>query len=314
MATPEEQWYAAVKANEDAKAAAAGLDPTTMRVMQNYGYLAGYLGHPEIGPLLREAATKGWSKEILQGKLFQTSWWQNQSAGARELDVLSKTDPAEFRSKVHNKAMEIQQMATAGGAAFESWDEVLRIAQQVLSDPSMTPQTMQYMVFAHAHYRKGDTFEGTLGTGMDSIKARASEYMVPISDSAAFEWAKKIAQGTVTQDAAEQYLKNQAKSRFGHLAEDIDRGFTIKQLFDPFIQQTAQLLEISPDQVDLMDPKWMSMIDVKDKETGKRRQMTLAEAGEFVRSSAAYDETQGATNRAAQFAENIAQQFGKVKA
>jgi hypothetical protein len=70
---------------------------------------------------------------------------------------------------------------------------------------------------------------------------------------------------------------------------------------------------VAPATINLQDPMFMNMISTKDADTGKVRAMTLSEAGEYVRRSDAYDQTQQATNKVAQFTENMAGMFGKVK-
>lgn len=312
QATPAqiEAWYAAVNQQ---KAASAGMDPVDVKIMEQYGYLAGYLHHPEIGPILRQAAQNGWSMQILQGKLYDTNWWKKTSSGKRELELLKQTDPAEYAQRVRDKAREIQSMGSTAGVQFESYAQVEQIALQILGDPTINDAMVKYMVFSHAKYKARDGEPlGTMGTSMDSFQQRAAEYMVPLSDKTAFEWAKKVAMGEIDPAYAEEYLQKQAKARFAHLADDIDRGFTVKEIFDPYIEQTAQLLEKAPNQIDLMQPDLMPMIDTVDQTTGKRRAMTLSEAGQFVRKGPEYDKTQGAMNRAAAFTENLTKTFGKV--
>lgn len=310
MATLED-WVTAV----NAKAAAdSGLDPVTARIMQQYGYMAGYLNHPEIGPLLREAAQKGWSKEILQGRLYATGWWQTMSAQQRENEMLEKTDPASWNQQLSGKATEIQLMAQKGGAYFSNHDELMQLARTALNDSSITPEILQYMVFSHAKYDPEKPATGELGSGLAGIKARAADFFVPMSDRAAFDWSRRVEMGVDTPETVDTYLRNQAKSRFSHFADDIDRGATVKQLFDPYIQQTAGLLEQSPDQINLMDKQWLPIISHKDPDSGKVRSMTLSEAQEYVKRSDQYDHTQGAVNEAAQMGETIAKTFGKVAA
>jgi hypothetical protein len=302
-------WVNGLLANQ---AKQAGLDPVIAKVMANYGYLAGYLEHPEIGPLLREAATQGWSKEILQGRLYQTAWWKSTASARREMDTLAQTDPAEYNQRLNGKVQELSIIAQRGGAAFSTYKELRDLALKVLSDPTITPDVLNSMVFAHASFT-GRPVGGQMGSTMDSIKKRADEYLVPMSDATAFGWSKRIQQGLETVEGVDTYLRTQAKSRFSHLAEELDRGATTKELFDPYIQQTAQLLEVAPATINLQDPMFMNMISTKDADTGKVRAMTLSEAGEYVRRSDAYDQTQQATNKVAQFTENMAGMFGKVK-
>lgn len=302
-------WVNGIKARD---AAAAGMDPVEAKIMQQYGYLAGFLHEPEIGPILRQAAINGWSKEVLQGALSKTVWWNKWNSTQRDLQILKSTDPASYNEKVSAKTREILQMAQRAGVSFGTLQDATNLAASLLGQPDLDPSTVQAMVFAHAQFT-GKTPEGTFGSSMSDIKQQAANFLVPISDQAAFTWAQKIAMGTAAPEGATEYLRNQAKSMYSHLSDDLDRGFTTKELFDPYIQQTAQLLEISPDTIDLTSPKFQQMISTKDADTGKQRAMTLSEAGEYIRRSGDYDSTQSKMNAAAKLTETMAETFGKVK-
>lgn len=294
-------------------AAQSGIDPTLARVMENYGYLAGFLNHPEIGPLLREAAQKGWSAQILQGRLSQTKWWAENQAAARELEVLYATDPKEWTSRVEAKIREVDGIAKRAGVPFENYDQIKTLAIALLQNPNLAPETVNQMIFAHARFDPKKAVGGTMGATMSGIKAAATDMLVPMSEQTAFNWSKRIMSGLATQEGLQEYLRQQAKSRWSHFAEQIDAGATMKDLFDPYKEQTAQLLEVAPEAVNLMEPRWQRMIDNRDPETGQTRAMTLSEAAEYVRRSGDYDRTLSATNRVGEFTENLLRTFGAVK-
>ena len=49
----------------------------------NYGYLAGFINHPDIGPILKQAAAEDWDEARLYGAVSATEWWRNTSAAQR---------------------------------------------------------------------------------------------------------------------------------------------------------------------------------------------------------------------------------------
>src|SRR5690348_11276268 len=61
---------------------------TRAKIAEQYGYVGAILDNPEVGGLLRQAANNGWTKERLQGAIFQTNWWKTTSATARAWEVL----------------------------------------------------------------------------------------------------------------------------------------------------------------------------------------------------------------------------------
>lgn len=280
-------------------------------IKRQYGYLAAYLDHPEIGPLLRNAAGGGWTQERLQAELYRTQFWQKTSTAAREWDLLTRTDPAETGRRIDTLAAQLQTMVAQQGLSGQLSNDTVKWMAGVFLSQGLTEQEMQKQLLAQVHYEPGATPIGQAGMTMNQVKSRASDFGLPMSDESAFNWAKQVAMGQLNPDAVDVYLRDQAKSRYSWLAPDLDRGATIKQLFDPMIQQTSQLLEISPTQIDLTDPKYASMIDHVDS-SGQRRSMTTAEAATYVRSTPEWQTTDNATKAASAAAESILRTFGKV--
>lgn len=295
------------------QAVAAGVDPIYAEASQRYGYLASYLNHPELGPILRKAAAEGWSAELLQGALSKTGWWQTHSAAAREFELLAATDIKTLQQKVHSKAMDLQAQAAKMGLHFDDWSKLTSMAEQVIKDPSMGEAEIAWMLGSQFHFSKTNPNPGgSFGTTMASLKQRANQYMLPMTDERAFRWSKEVAMGLADPQDLDNKLREQAKQKYAWLAKDLDTGATMKELFDTHIASVAQLLEVDADQVDLTDPKLRKIIETVDPATGERRSMTTTEAEEYIRGTAEYDTTKGAMNKAAAFAENLMRTFGKV--
>jgi hypothetical protein len=114
-------------------------------------------------------------------------------------------------------------------------------------------------------------------------------------------------------DAYQKYVREQSKSMFPALAAAIDQGITVRQYADPYIQRTAQLLEISPEAIDLTEPKYRKFLDnvLPD---GKRSAMALWEVETLLKKDPiyGYDATKGARTEAAQLSMSLAKQFGAV--
>lgn len=278
-------------------------------VKRQYGYLAAYLDHPEVGPILRQAGSGGWTQERLQAELHKTAWWQNTSASQREWDLLWRTDPQEAKRRQEGRAAELRSISGQLGLSY-SESEIWYMAGMSLSLNS-SQEEMRQGLFAQLQYQPGQAARGTTGVTMAQVKARASDYGLPMSDQAAFDWAKRVGAGLETNEGVEAYLREQAKGRYSWLAADIDRGATVRQIMDPIIQQTAQLLEVDPHTIDLTDSRFSAMIDHVDA-SNTRRAMTLAEAATYARSREEWQNTENARQAAANAAESLLRTFGKV--
>jgi hypothetical protein len=117
--------------------------------------------------------------------------------------------------------------------------------------------------------------------------------------------------GMLTEDV-QRKQRELAKTKYGHLSNLIDQGFTLAQLSDPFKQQAAQLLEKSSDAINMSEANFEAAYNFG--EPGQKRMMTSGEWEIMLRSDAKYgwDKTNNAKAEARQLATSIAQAFGKV--
>lgn len=149
---------------------------------------------------------------------------------------------------------------------------------------------------------------------MAQIKDRGREFSVSLSDPAARSFASKMAAGSIGQDTIDQHFITQAKSRFGNaaLGSALDRGFTVKEYADQYINDASQILEINPEQVDLSDPKWSRFLDHRN-EKGEPVGMDRYQWITTLKSDPIYDwrHTKGANEEASATAEGLARIFGK---
>ena len=152
---------------------------------------------------------------------------------------------------------------------------------------------------------------GDLTAGAELIRGKGREYMVPISFDQARDLSLRIAKGELTQDGVESMLRMQARSRYVWMAPLIDTGVKPGDYFAPIQNVIAQTLEITPDAVDLLDPKWMGMVEVRDTKTGTTRAATLNEAMLAARARPEWSKTKQAQDTMAATASKLANVFGR---
>lgn len=118
--------------------------------------------------------------------------------------------------------------------------------------------------------------------------------------------------GGITNEDVQRQQRELAKTKYGHLANLIDQGFTLAELASPFQQQASQLLERSVDDINMGEAMFESAYNYGD--AGQKRMMTSGEWEIMLRSDAKYgwDKTQNAKQEARQLASSISQAFGKV--
>jgi hypothetical protein len=278
------------------------------RIRSQYGYLAVYLDHPEIGPILRRAGAEGWTQDRLQAELYNTNWWRATAAATREWDLLNQSDPAEAQNRIEVLADQIRNIQTQAGLP-DDYGYAKTLAWEFLRGGYSESQIKKASIL-----RTGapGAAGGQIAVYMTQAKQRGAEQGVVVSDQAAWDWGRQIAAGVLTPDAYEAYLRNQAKAQYSWLAPLLDKGATVRQLLDPIIQQTATLLETTPDTIQVTDPKFNPMFVMTDPNTNTQRSMTLSEAGTYVRRTEDWQQTDNARAAASRASESIIRTFGKV--
>lgn len=117
--------------------------------------------------------------------------------------------------------------------------------------------------------------------------------------------------GTViTADSLRQNAQRAAKATYFHLSDQIDSGLTLEDIFSPYQDLAARVLEKSPNEISLNDPLFTAAFG--DKQNG---QPTLADWERMLKSDQryGYQYTATANRDATNLALTIAKTFGRLK-
>jgi hypothetical protein len=105
---------------------------------------------------------------------------------------------------------------------------------------------------------------GTLKGAVDQIKAAAAKQLIKISDTTARQWAGRLASSELDSAGITNMMQEQAMARYSWAADIIKKGVTMQDFLAPSRDRIAEVLEVPPEKVDLMDPKWSKMVTVTD--------------------------------------------------
>lgn len=282
-------------------------------IAEHYGFMAGFLQIPEIKRVLLAASNpeKPWSAAKLQGAIYKTGWWKKTAEVTRQWIALQSTDPATAKRTLDSTKSQIRKMASQQGVPVA--DAQLTAWATNVHKFGWTPDQVQAAVGHQFKYNPQKALSGQSALTVDALKAKAGEYLIPISDATINKWGQQVLAGEVDLAAFESYAKGQAKSRWPGLAEAIDRGVTVEQYTDTYRQTIAQELEIDPDTVNLMDAKWSKVIDSVDPKTGGHVAMSLADTQAYVRKQPEWWRTKGAKEQEAGVASYLAKTFGVLQ-
>lgn len=284
---------------------------TPDQIAQRYPAFLPLLKIPEIANLLTQAAdpANNWTGAQLQAHLYATQWWKTTSATARQWMVLELSDPAEAARQKAAAASQYWSIAAQEGISL-SFGQMGSILEQGMSN-GWNAQQAQYAIVKYA--KDGDPLTGGIDATKDSLKATAADYGLTVSDSAIFDWAKRIQAGASTTDAFTAWSRSQAKSLFPSLASEIDGGQTIRGHGDQYAQLAAQTLGISPTSVDFTQAKWRGALQERDGQ-GKLVPLSLADWGSKLLTDKQYgaDNAMPQKAAAANLIQNFETTFGKV--
>lgn len=274
-------------------------------IRKKYPNLAYYALHPEIGPILLDAYRNNWDAVQLQFAITNTTWWRERSASARQWESLRFQDPGEATRMLQRKQADITLLAAQNGIALNG-QQISDLAEQALQW-GWSDNELRISLAEQARTMPKTT--GNIGATATQIKALARNYLVKLNDADAKDWAIRIFEGSQTLDGAEGWLRTQAKQRFSWMADDIDAGTAPELYFRPIKNLVADTLEMNPEDIDLMDPKWSTLTDYVDG-NGYRRGMTYTEAAKWARQQPEWRKTRTANQKAASVTAKLAEIMG----
>jgi len=292
---------------QDLAAVATMVDQITKR----YPAFAPLLKIPDVAKLLIEASQPGqaWTSDQFMAKLQGTDWWRNTSQPARQWTITQLTQPGEAANQQAQTAQQIHAAAAQEGIVL-SPDDLSTLVDNALKN-AWTAGQMQQNIAAQAHFKA--LKPGTIDSTMGNLQSIAADYGIPVSDQTSFQWAKKIAEGTATQDGFTSFSQQHAKALYPHLKDQLDQGFTVRQIADPYMQVAAQSgVLVNPAEVNLADPKWSRALQSRDKDGKITGPMTLADWQRTIMSDPTYgwDHTTQARDAATNIIQSLGHAFG----
>lgn len=275
-------------------------------VRDNYGFMGGFLDIPEVRSVLLNAARNKWEPGKIQGALYNTAWWKNTNASQREWARLLSEDPASARQQLQAQSAIVNDRAKSLGIHL-SPAQINNMASMIQQNGWTTEQYIDNLI---AQVDWSSIQGGELTANVDHIKEIAGQYLISISDTTARNYSTRIAAGELTEDGVRSIMQEQAKGRFGWMASQIDQGVTVADYLAPVRDTIARELEVTSDEINLMDPKWLSLVEVRD-EKGEMRAATMNEAMLSARKQSGYAKTRGAQEMATSMMSQIGQIFGR---
>lgn len=291
----------------DPVTARASDDEVQREIDERFGAFSWLMKDPEVGPLLREGFAGGISWAEFQSRLQQTNWWRTHSESQRKWDAMYSTDPAEAARQVNQRRGDMLRLAGTYGV------NLTRERASLLAFQSLRfgwrEEDVQRAILAEQKYQKRQT--GMIGSTQTQIKQIAAEFGINAPDERAFKFAKQILSGEQTLEGLRERYRNQARALFPAFRDQIDNGATVADIAAPYVDQASRLLELSPEQIDLTDPKFQRALTHR-RQDGKAEAMSLGDWSELLMKDERYgwEKTNNARDAAYGMVRQLATRFG----
>lgn len=254
------------------------------------------------------ATSSAWSPERIQSAITQTGFFKNTTAAQRSWYILDVTDPSTAAQKKAEATTNVNQVAEQLGVHLTPYDQAIIALNTAVNGWNSDRVKMELVAKQNGAATLGP---GGIGDQMTTFKGLAAQQGVAIHDNDLYWWAANAQAGNVDPKGYNNYLYQQAKNLYPALTPALDEGQTVAQFAAPYLATAAQELGINPNQIDLLNPKWMDVVLGKN-DKGEQTVLNSNESLQKVRTDPVFGYNSGTpgVTAAANWATTLRQQLG----
>lgn len=233
--------------------------------------------NPDIADLIKRAVAdyangNEWTDQKFQSEYSATQFAKDRTKAQEEFDLgMGGANADSYQKKVADYSAALTQSALRLGINLTPEEAQAQATAAVRSDLKQT----DIDAFWQTQYMKGTekggpsqiggkAIAGTAGSIQSQLKTMAGNYGLKMDDTLLRQkTGEALGQGERWQEwmqGQEGYFKEQAKLLFPKAAGLLDK-FNLKQIAEPYFSDAADLLGVSPEQMDLTDPKWTGFLN-----------------------------------------------------
>ena len=281
-------------------------DWTTNEVIDHFGQ--------DFVDILKEAVNTEFTDEEIQARIKGTKYFDSITDSQYRFDGANSA----VQNGLIQSAREaiVKDYADVGLSQTDIDEIAKKVARNGLTTTGVKQAVYQYAfrkpAAATTPTAPGMARNAIEGGDADAIRIAARAYGYNVSDA---EMQAALTGGmyngvAVTKDSILQKAQKSAKGKYFHLADQIDAGLSLEDIFSGYRNYAADLLEIDPNQIDFTkDSKFAKAFG--SKETG---QMSLTDWTQMIKTDPTFgwQYTKQANQQATDVALTLARAFGKV--
>lgn len=281
-------------------------------VEERFPSYAWALDHPELGPLIQQAAgDEEWSEEVFASRLQATDWWTSRTAAQRDWEIWwESTSELDRNERIQRQEANIAKEASRLGVE--------------LSDTLLYNIATESLIFAYESDEitgrllesaglLGEIQPGNITANQTRVRQMASDYFIELDEGTITSYATKLIDGSITEDTIKEHLIDMAKQRFptGQIPTLLDEGTTLAEYFAPHRTRIANALGRTLDDVDLTSQEFLPVLSIRD-ESGQVAPMTLGQVDRFTRTLDEYWQTRQGREEQASYGRELLKALGRV--
>lgn len=237
-----------------------------VKTAQDYGVSAGFLEkYPDMVEFVNRAIDNDYEPDRFMAELEQTDFGKERTQAQEAFDIAIEGPQAEdLQKKIDDRVSQLkQEFMTAGIQLSES--ELNRFGREIVRSDLSNQDVLAFMAsqFSVPSAGGGD-MAGVSSQIYAELRDMARQYGLTMSDSTLQSKVRTgIEQGSNWQSWVEgqrNVFREQAKLQYPTLGDRLN-DYTVDQLMEPYLNDAADLLGLSRQQLSAMDPMWQKALN-----------------------------------------------------
>ena len=278
----------------------------------------------ELANLLDKAIQSGWLQSSdptnFENALRSTKWYANNGAQGLLAAKDKYSNPTVYKTSLSRRITDVQNQATALGYNLDD-ATVKNLAETSLfsayDDAAFTSSAYQTQLQAKiAQASKAANTPLSSGQGLTNeqkLRVYGQDMGVNLGDKWYTDAANSINDPSTKTDYAtyEKMIRDQATAKYSGFSDLINKGVTVKQIADPYVQSMASILEVDPANIDYTkDPTIQKGLGMGIAQGGVTQPMPMWQYEQTLRQDPRWAYTNNARDSVNGMAHQVLKDFG----
>jgi hypothetical protein len=279
--------------------------------LESYGFVGEMANAiPALKGIFTKAAREEWTPTKLNLAIRDSSWFKTYGEASRAWITLQATDPATARRNLENATDKVRLMMAEMGLSL-SGENFHQLAKRAIVENLDDDQLRAMLARASKlRYQDGNT-TGQAAEMELQMREVARAYGQGFTTDSLRHRARMTLAGEYDLNSWENLMRARAKAQYAHFAEQIDAGYTVRDIADPYISTMANTLEMSETDIDLSD-KWVQRALQQRNNDGTSGAMPLWQFERNLKNDPRWDRTKQARDQAYDLVGQVGRDMGLV--